>query len=199
MAVAVRACVLTSGRTSLDLMMPTWSPGYCRVEDYAANVRDVTAEMLDGQAGRRREDERQSPARRHQRPRKRRTRRQAFLPRVLQPAHGDHEQRRSRLRRVQRRALGGVMRDFPSANGHDDWRNQRVPARRGQRAAAGCGGQPGPVLELIEPPRQSTQKRPRLIVEPAASAYPEARTRTVSSIVTTREFTVEFCDLTKSN
>jgi predicted metalloprotease with PDZ domain len=30
-------------------MMPTWSPGYYRVEDYAANVPDVTAETLDGQ------------------------------------------------------------------------------------------------------------------------------------------------------
>ena len=39
----------TSGRASLDLMMPTWSPGYYRVEDYAANVRDVSAATLDGQ------------------------------------------------------------------------------------------------------------------------------------------------------
>jgi predicted metalloprotease with PDZ domain len=38
-----------SGQASLDLMMPTWSPGYYRVEDYAANVRDVTAETLDDQ------------------------------------------------------------------------------------------------------------------------------------------------------
>ncbi len=38
------------GRPSLDLMMPTWSPGYYRVEDYAANVRDLSAATLDGRS-----------------------------------------------------------------------------------------------------------------------------------------------------
>lgn len=47
--IVVQAAVPTSGQPSLDLMMPTWSPGYYRVEDYAANVRDATAETLDGQ------------------------------------------------------------------------------------------------------------------------------------------------------
>ena len=47
--IVVQATVPASGRASLDLMMPTWSPGYYRVEDYAANVRDVIAETLDGQ------------------------------------------------------------------------------------------------------------------------------------------------------
>jgi predicted metalloprotease with PDZ domain len=44
----VQATVPAAGRPSLDLMMPTWSPGYYRVEDYAANVHDVRAETLDG-------------------------------------------------------------------------------------------------------------------------------------------------------
>jgi predicted metalloprotease with PDZ domain len=47
--IVVQATVPASGRASLDLMMPTWSPGYYRVEDYAANVRDVAAETLGGQ------------------------------------------------------------------------------------------------------------------------------------------------------
>jgi predicted metalloprotease with PDZ domain len=47
--IAVQATVPASGSASLDLMMPTWSPGYYRVENYAANVRDVTAETIDGQ------------------------------------------------------------------------------------------------------------------------------------------------------
>jgi predicted metalloprotease with PDZ domain len=47
--IVVEATVPASGSESLDLMMPTWSPGYYRVEDYAANVREVTAETLDGQ------------------------------------------------------------------------------------------------------------------------------------------------------
>lgn len=47
--IVVQATIPASGRPSLDLMMPTWSPGYYRVEDYAANVREVTARTLDGQ------------------------------------------------------------------------------------------------------------------------------------------------------
>lgn len=41
--VEVLATVPTSGRRSIDLMMPVWSPGYYRVEDYAANVRELKA------------------------------------------------------------------------------------------------------------------------------------------------------------
>jgi predicted metalloprotease with PDZ domain len=47
--IVVQATVPASGRASLDLMMPTWSPGYYRVEDYAANVHDLNAATLDGQ------------------------------------------------------------------------------------------------------------------------------------------------------
>ena len=47
--IVVEATVPAAGRSSIDLMMPTWSPGYYRVEDYAANVRDLTAETLDRQ------------------------------------------------------------------------------------------------------------------------------------------------------
>lgn len=46
--IVVEATVPTSGRASLELMMPTWSPGYYRVEDYAANVRELSAATLDG-------------------------------------------------------------------------------------------------------------------------------------------------------
>jgi len=44
----VEATIPTEGRASLDLMMPTWSPGYYRVEDYAANVRAIAATTPDG-------------------------------------------------------------------------------------------------------------------------------------------------------
>ena len=44
----VEATLPASGRASLDLMMPTWSPGYYRVEDYAANVRAIAAATPDG-------------------------------------------------------------------------------------------------------------------------------------------------------
>jgi predicted metalloprotease with PDZ domain len=47
--IVVQVTVPASGRLSLDLMMPKWSPGYYRVEDYAANVHDVSAETPDGQ------------------------------------------------------------------------------------------------------------------------------------------------------
>lgn len=39
----VEAVMPAAGKASLDLMMPTWSPGYYVVEDYAAKVYDVTA------------------------------------------------------------------------------------------------------------------------------------------------------------
>ena len=41
--IEVLATSPTSGRRSIDLMMPVWSPGYYRVEDYAANVRELKA------------------------------------------------------------------------------------------------------------------------------------------------------------
>lgn len=46
----VAATIPTGGRASIDLMMPTWSPGYYRVEDYAANVRAMSATAPDGRA-----------------------------------------------------------------------------------------------------------------------------------------------------
>ncbi|MCC6989232.1 MAG: M61 family metallopeptidase [Acidobacteria bacterium] len=44
----VAATIPTGGGASVDLMMPTWSPGYYRVEDYAANVRAIRAAAPDG-------------------------------------------------------------------------------------------------------------------------------------------------------
>lgn len=44
----VEATVPARGRPTLDLMMPTWSPGYYVVEDYAAKVQDLTATTADG-------------------------------------------------------------------------------------------------------------------------------------------------------
>ena len=46
----VEATLPAAGRTSLDLMMPTWSPGYYVVEDYAAKVRRIAATAPDGRA-----------------------------------------------------------------------------------------------------------------------------------------------------
>ena len=46
----VEARVPTSGRASIELMMPIWTPGYYVVEDYAARVRDLTAKTADGTA-----------------------------------------------------------------------------------------------------------------------------------------------------
>jgi predicted metalloprotease with PDZ domain len=39
----VEATIPASGQASIDLMMPIWSPGYYRVEDYAAQVTDLSA------------------------------------------------------------------------------------------------------------------------------------------------------------
>jgi predicted metalloprotease with PDZ domain len=47
--ILVQASVPASGRSSLDLMVPTWSPGYYRVEDYAANIHEVSAQTAAGQ------------------------------------------------------------------------------------------------------------------------------------------------------
>lgn len=45
----VEATIPVSGRT-VELMMPVWSPGYYKVEDYAANVRDLHARTPSGQS-----------------------------------------------------------------------------------------------------------------------------------------------------
>jgi len=46
--VEVQAHVPVGGRV-VELMMPVWSPGYYRVEDYAANVRDLAAATPAGE------------------------------------------------------------------------------------------------------------------------------------------------------
>jgi len=46
----VRATIPTGKRASIDLMMPVWSPGFYRVEDYASRVRDLTARTPDGKS-----------------------------------------------------------------------------------------------------------------------------------------------------
>src|SRR5262245_940872 len=46
--VEVEAAIPTAKRPSIELMMPIWSPGYYRVEDYAAQVSDVAAKSPDG-------------------------------------------------------------------------------------------------------------------------------------------------------
>jgi predicted metalloprotease with PDZ domain len=40
----------TNGRASVELMMPVWTPGFYRVENYAGQVRDLSANTPDGQA-----------------------------------------------------------------------------------------------------------------------------------------------------
>ena len=44
----IDALVPTGGRSSIDLMMPIWTPGYYVVEDYAGRVRDLTVKTPDG-------------------------------------------------------------------------------------------------------------------------------------------------------
>jgi predicted metalloprotease with PDZ domain len=46
----VLAAVPTDGRATIEMMMPTWSPGYYVVENYAQNVSDVSARTPDGAA-----------------------------------------------------------------------------------------------------------------------------------------------------
>src|SRR5262249_13820983 len=46
----VEASYPTDGRASLELMMPTWTPGFYRVENYAGQVRDLAARTPDRQA-----------------------------------------------------------------------------------------------------------------------------------------------------
>lgn len=47
---AVEAVYPSDGRETLELMMPIWTPGFYRVENYAAKVLDLTARKPDGQA-----------------------------------------------------------------------------------------------------------------------------------------------------
>jgi predicted metalloprotease with PDZ domain len=46
----VVAVVPTGGRESIELMMPIWSPGFYRVEDYAKQIRELSARTEDGKA-----------------------------------------------------------------------------------------------------------------------------------------------------
>jgi predicted metalloprotease with PDZ domain len=46
----VDAVIPTGKQVSVDLMMPVWTPGYYRVEDYAAKVHDLAARTPDGAA-----------------------------------------------------------------------------------------------------------------------------------------------------
>ena len=38
----------TAGRPAVEIMMPVWSPGFYRVEDYARRVEDLSAKAADG-------------------------------------------------------------------------------------------------------------------------------------------------------
>jgi predicted metalloprotease with PDZ domain len=46
----VQATIPTGKRASIDLMMPVWSPGFYRVEDYAARIHDLVASTADGRS-----------------------------------------------------------------------------------------------------------------------------------------------------
>ena len=46
----VTATFPSAGRTSIDVMMPVWSPGFYRVENYATRVHDLSARTPDGTA-----------------------------------------------------------------------------------------------------------------------------------------------------
>jgi predicted metalloprotease with PDZ domain len=46
----IEARIPADGQTRVELMLPVWSPGYYRVEDYAANVKDFRAENPAGAA-----------------------------------------------------------------------------------------------------------------------------------------------------
>src|SRR5262249_21888027 len=47
-AAVVEATIPTGERAALDLMMPVWSPGFYRVEDYAGQVQELSARTPDG-------------------------------------------------------------------------------------------------------------------------------------------------------
>lgn len=46
----VKVLIPTAGMEHVELMMPVWSPGFYRVEDYATRVRDFSARVPDGDA-----------------------------------------------------------------------------------------------------------------------------------------------------
>jgi hypothetical protein len=46
----VEAIYPTEGRAAIELMMPVWTPGFYRVENYAGQVRNLSARTPDGQA-----------------------------------------------------------------------------------------------------------------------------------------------------
>jgi predicted metalloprotease with PDZ domain len=46
----IEASLPTEGRAVIEVMMPIWSPGFYRIEDYAAQVRTVSARATDGDA-----------------------------------------------------------------------------------------------------------------------------------------------------
>jgi predicted metalloprotease with PDZ domain len=48
--VEVEVSFPTGDRASIELMMPVWTPGFYRVEDYASQVREVSARTPGGQA-----------------------------------------------------------------------------------------------------------------------------------------------------
>jgi predicted metalloprotease with PDZ domain len=49
-AADVQATIPTGKRASIELMMPVWSPGFYRVENYAARVQDLAARTPGGKA-----------------------------------------------------------------------------------------------------------------------------------------------------
>lgn len=46
---AISVQIPTGKKPAVDLMMPVWSPGFYRVEDYAANVQDLSARGANGE------------------------------------------------------------------------------------------------------------------------------------------------------
>jgi predicted metalloprotease with PDZ domain len=48
--VGVEADFPTEGRASVELMMPVWTPGFYRIENYAGKVQELSARTADGQA-----------------------------------------------------------------------------------------------------------------------------------------------------
>jgi predicted metalloprotease with PDZ domain len=46
----IEASVPTGGRDTIELMMPMWTPGYYRIENYAAKVQGLTAQTPSGKA-----------------------------------------------------------------------------------------------------------------------------------------------------
>jgi predicted metalloprotease with PDZ domain len=46
----VEATVPTGGRASVELMMPVWTPGFYRIENYAGRIQELSARTPDGKA-----------------------------------------------------------------------------------------------------------------------------------------------------